>query len=247
MNTPSYQLQTPINAIVFDCDGTLSAIEGINELARIKGVYEEVSALTTIAMDQTGLTIELFQKRLELIQPKYHDIAALAEHYTTHCVPDAKEVIELLQRLNKRVYIVSAGLNPAVSLFGQSLKIPPENIYAVDVKFDSQGHYIQFDTTSPLVTNHGKRIIVEQLQEKYPRIIHIGDALNDFATYDMVTRFIGYGGIYYRPHLEKQCDYYIRSVSLATLLPLCLTQAESEQLTSIEYHLYNKGLVAYSN
>ena len=42
MKAPTWQLDHPINAIVFDCDGTLSIIEGIDELARNNGVGDAV-------------------------------------------------------------------------------------------------------------------------------------------------------------------------------------------------------------
>jgi phosphoserine phosphatase len=39
--------------IAFDCDSTLSAIEGVDELARIAGdqIFQEVENLTNLAMD----------------------------------------------------------------------------------------------------------------------------------------------------------------------------------------------------
>ena len=39
--------------IAFDCDSTLSSIEGVDELARIAGdqIFQEVENLTNLAMD----------------------------------------------------------------------------------------------------------------------------------------------------------------------------------------------------
>src|SRR5829696_8761045 len=109
MNIPPWQLQTPISAIVFDCDGTLSAIEGINELARNNGVYDIVSELTHEAMSKTGLNPNVYQNRLELINPTQAQVQQLAQLYSIHCVPDANDVIRIFQRMNKSVYIMSAG------------------------------------------------------------------------------------------------------------------------------------------
>lgn len=244
MTIPGWQLQTPIDAIVFDCDGTLSAIEGVNELARSNGVYEIVEALTTEAMSITGINPELYQKRLNLIHPKEQQLYALAEEYYRHSVPDIFAIILLLQRLNKSVYLASAGLNPAVAIFGKKLSIPHEHIYAVDTHFDQAGNYLDYDRSSPLIHNYGKRDIVCQLKNKHPHIVHIGDGLNDFSTHDIVTRFIGYGGVYYREQMEKVCQYYITTPSLAPLLPLCLTPDELEELTEQEQALYKKGVQA---
>jgi phosphoserine phosphatase len=244
MTLPHWQLQTPVDAIVFDCDGTLSAIEGINELARNNGVYEIVEALTTEAMDKTGLNPALYQKRLELIHPTKQQVETLAETYYTQKVMHASDVIELLQCIGKYVYIISAGVNPAIRLLGHQLHVPHEYIYAVNLNFDAAGHYTDFDRSSLLIHNHGKRDLIMKLKQKHAHIIHIGDALNDYVTHDIVTRFIGYGGVYYRAHMEARCHFYIRTLSLAPLLALCLTQTEYQKLTPDQRVLYNKGLKA---
>ena len=239
-----WQLQTPISAIVFDCDGTLSAIEGINELARYNGVCHEVEALTATAMGQTGLNSALYQKRLDLVEPHQEQLQLLGHTYFSHCVPDAQSVIHALMRLNKSIYIVSAGLNPAVAIFGELLTIPRKNIFAVNVQFDQHGNYLDYERTSPLINNNGKRLIVNDLKSQHENIIHIGDGLNDYVTHDLVTRFIGYGGIFYRENLATLCEYYINTASLAALLPLALTDQEYVSLTPHEQALYSKGVHA---
>jgi phosphoserine phosphatase len=244
MTTPHWQLQTPIQAVVFDCDGTLSAIEGVNELARYNGVYDEVEHLTTQAMSKIGINPDLYQKRLQLIAPRVSQVETLAQHYFDHLVTDVIEIIAVLQRLSKAIYLVSAGVNPAVLLFGERLKIPKAHIYAVNLHFDQEGKYVDYDRASPLVYNDGKRHIVRELMSQHSEVIHIGDGLNDFSTHDMVKRFIGYGGVYYRDVMKKNCKYYIETLSLSPLLPLCLTQNEVSSLTKNELTLYQKGVQA---
>lgn len=245
MATQNWQLEAPVSAVVFDCDGTLSALEGVDELARNNGVCEKVAAMTATAMGVSGLTPEIYQARLDLIYPRREQVIALGHHYFKHQVPDAERVINILHRMNKSIYVVSAGLYPAVAIFGELLQIPKKNIFAVDVHFDPQGNYLDYDRASPLVHNHGKRTIVEQIKTRHQTIVHIGDGLNDYATHDLVTRFIGYGGVYPRKNLADCCEYYISSTSLSPLLLLTLTQAECERLTTEEYALYQKGALLY--
>jgi len=244
MTTPHWQLQTPIQAVVFDCDGTLSAIEGVNELARYNGVYNEVERLTTEAMSKTGINPDLYQKRLQLIAPHASQVRTLAQQYFNHLVTDVIAIIAILRRLSKTIYLVSAGVNPAVALFGERLKIPKTHIYAVNLQFDQQGKYLDYDHTSLLIHNDGKRHIVSELISQYSELIHVGDGLNDFSTHDIVRRFIGYGGVYYREVMKKNCKYYIETPSLSPLLPLCLTQSEVMSLTKDEFALYQKGIKA---
>ncbi len=240
MSMPTWQLQTPIDAIVFDCDGTLSAIEGIDELAKNSGVADTVRNLTAMAMGKMGMNVELYQQRLDLVRPTQQQVLALGKEYFVHQTPDVMEVIGLLKRLGKAIYVVSAGLYPAVEIFAELLKIPAKNVFAVKIKFDSNGNYLDFDRSSPLVTSNGKREIVSQLKITHPKMVYVGDGLNDYATYDLVTRFVGYGGAYYRENIAKLCQYYIRTQSMAPLVPLVLTQSEYEKLTPAEKNIYKK-------
>lgn len=240
----TWTLSQPLDAICFDCDGTLSAIEGINELARYANVTDKVEALTTIAMSETGINPSIYSERLNLIYPTRQHLITLAKEYFASCAPDIAEVIQMYQRLNKAVYIVSAGMNPAVTLFGEMLQIPSKNIFAVDLFFDEAGNYKKYDHDSPLVHNDGKRLLINQIKKTHPKILHIGDGLNDVATTDIVTRFVGYGGFYFREHIAALCQFYIRSQSLSPLLPLSLTVEEYAKLQPNEQGLYQKGLMA---
>lgn len=230
MNKESWQLEIPLDAVLFDCDGTLSSIEGIDVLALQAGtdVFNIVHALTADAMSKTGLNPELYAKRLAMIRPSESQVTALAENYFIHRVDDAVEVIALLQRLGKKVCVLSAGLLPAVAGFAEKLGVPSENVFAVDIQFDRAGAYQDFDRTSSLINNDGKRVIVEEIKKKYPRVLYMGDGLNDLAVQDLVTRFVGYGGAYYRESIAERCEFYIREQSLLPLLPLVLTREEMQ-------------------
>lgn len=242
MSTTSWQLDNPISAIVFDCDGTLSSIEGIDFLAKNNGVGEAVKTLTSEAMGKTGLNPDLYQQRLDLVFPRREQVYALGHQYYAHRVPDIIDVINLFKRLNKSVYLVSAGVNPAVKMFGEMLQIPAENVFAVDLRFDQQGNFLDFERSSPLVNNDGKRAIVQQLKSQHQNIVHIGDGLNDVVTLDLVTRFIGYGGVAYRQNIAELCKYYINTLSFAPLVPLTLTLDEINTLLPEEQALYQKGV-----
>ncbi len=238
----SWQLQTPIDSVIFDCDGTLSAIEGIDELAKLNGVGDIVKSLTSEAMSTTGLNVGLYQKRLELVYPTATQVNELAQQYYTHRVPYIEEIIQLLSRLNKSVYLVSAGLSPAVCAFGDMLQIPRENIYAVDIAFDRDGRYLDFERSSPLVQHDGKRQIVNAIKEQHNQVLYVGDGMNDYAVYDLVTRFVGYGGAYYRENIATRCQFYITASSLLTLIPLAITHQEYQRLAPMDQSLYQQGL-----
>jgi phosphoserine phosphatase len=244
MVTSNWQMQIPTDAIVFDCDGTLTAVEGIDELAKSNGVLATVKTLTETAMAKTGLNPDIYQQRLQLVKPSMQQVINLGNDYFNRRIPDARFLIQLLKRLNKDIFLISAGLNPAVSLFGEKMEIKRENIYAVNANFDAEGHYIDFDHGSPLIYNHGKREIIEKLKSQYKNIILVGDGLNDYSAQDLVSRFIGYGGVFYRTEIANLCHYYIYTLSLASILPLILTKVELKALVPAEKNLYQKGLNA---
>lgn len=230
MPTDNQTLQQSLDAVVFDCDGTLSAIEGIDVLAEQNGVGEVVKSLTNEAMEQTGLNVELYRHRLELVRPTVSQVTELGNIYLQNASSDAAYVIQILQNLNKSIYIMSAGIQSAVSYFGKALNIPENNIFGVNIIFDENGNYKDFDHASPLVTAHGKRDIINILKKRHQHIAHVGDGLNDLSVKDLVTRFIGYGGIYYRKNIEAKCDYYVKSPSMTALLPYLLTKDELASL-----------------
>ena len=70
--------------IVFDCDSTLSSIEGVDELARVKGptLFAEVEAMTHAAMDGKISVESVFGQRLEIIQPSRDDVAAVGLRFS---------------------------------------------------------------------------------------------------------------------------------------------------------------------
>ena len=73
--TPLLDHEPPYGTVVFDCDSTLSTIEGIDELCDIVGVEAaDVAELTTRAMAGELPLEEVYARRLELLRP---DAAAL--------------------------------------------------------------------------------------------------------------------------------------------------------------------------
>src|SRR5690242_20648109 len=105
MMMPPWQLQTPIDALIFDCDGTLSTVEGIDELAKENDVGEAVVSLTAAAMGTTGMHLALYQKRLNLVRPTQAQVLQLGKSYFAHRPPDLCEVLKVFKDLGKAIYI----------------------------------------------------------------------------------------------------------------------------------------------
>lgn len=223
----NWQLITPFDAIVFDCDGTLSSIEGIDELAEMNGVGEEIKAITEEAMTEGKLTLSIYESRLNKVLPTQSQCRTLGELYTEHATPFAVTVIQDLQLLGKSVYIMSAGLLPPVQALGNFLGVEDDCIFAVDILFDSQtGQYKDFDRKSPLTCSIGKAEILKKLKKTHKRIALIGDGMNDLLSAHEADCFIGFGGNYYRDTIAAKSDFFITSKSLLPVLALCATEEE---------------------
>ncbi len=242
MQISPYQIDAPINAFVFDCDGTLSLIEGIEVLAEHNGVGERVRELTEYAMSEAGLNSDIYRERLALVRPTRQQAIDLAQHYFVARVPSIIAIIEILQTLGKAVYVVSAGINPSVKLFANMLGIKSESVFAVDLKFGAKGEYNDFDHTAAPSKEHGKRLIADHIKATHQRVIWIGDGMNDLVVKPDVVRFIGFGGAFYRPKIAKNSDYYIKCPSMTPLLALGLTEHEVAQLGTDALKLYQEGL-----
>jgi len=241
MQLDSWQPQSAIEAVIFDCDSTLSAVEGITVLAELNGVFAAVHELTEKAMADTGVTISLYQERLDLVKPKKDQMQVVVRAYWQDVTPDVGTVIKCLQMLGKTVYVASAGILQPVVEFAAQLNIPADNVYAVPVYFDADGNYKDFDRNSRLVEQNGKSLIVEELRKRHKTIAHIGDGMNDIEAAKAVDRFVGYGGSCFRQSIADLSDYYITSASMAPLFPLLLSPAEAAQLTGEAAELFAKG------
>lgn len=207
----------PYSAILFDCDSTLSAIEGIDELARQAGLYERLAPLTAAAMDGTLSLEAVYRQRLDAIRPTLAAVAALGECYIRHVVSGAGEVIAALQRNGKRVHIVSGGLRQAVLPLAAYLGVPAECVHAVDIYFDEEGEYQGFDEASPLARSGGKTVICRQLAQREGLVVLVGDGMTDFEVTEAGLDFIGFGGVVKRESVRQSAPRYIEE---ATLLPV---------------------------
>jgi phosphoserine phosphatase len=207
--------------VVFDCDSTLSAVEGIDELS---GEHRaEIEALTDQAMRGLLPLEAVYGRRLELVRPHKDRVFALGNQYIAEVVPDAVETVAALRAEGIAVRIISGGLKPAVTLFGKFLGIDADAIDAVDVFFSDDGAYAGFDSAAPLARSGGKRSLIESWAEKVARpLMLVGDGATDQEAQPVVDAFVAFAGVAFRAGVVKAADVVIRERSLAPVVPLAL-------------------------
>jgi len=223
--------ERPFRAVIFDCDSTLSRLEGIDELARRRGVAEEIEALTDAAMRGEVLLESVYGRRLELVQPDRALLEWLGERYVASMVEGAAEVVAALRRLGKEVHIVSGGFVPAVARLAEALGLPGGCVHAVDIRFDAGGRYLGFAEESPLWRSGGKRVVASRIVERFGAAAAVGDGVTDLEMQGVVDTFIGFGGVVQRPAVRDGATVYVEDRSLAAVLPYLLTPDELARLT----------------
>lgn len=212
--------------VCFDCDSTLSRIEGIDELARRAGVDQDVAPLTSAAMTGTLPLDTVYAKRLSVVRPDRSSINWLAARYIEEIVPGAPEAIATLHRAGKSVHIVSGGLRPAIEPLADTLQIPVSHLHAVDVIFESDGTYCDFDRTSPLVHPNGKAEVCRSLAACRYSVALVGDGATDLAARDAGVFVVGFGGVVSREALVGGANVFIAGPELTAVLDTLLVPGE---------------------
>jgi len=223
-------------AVYFDCDSTLSAIEGIDELLAFApaALRDDVAALTNQAMDGTRPLAEVYETRLQLLAPRREQLDRIGELYTARLVPDAQALVDALQFLGKQVGVVSGGLLVPVQHVARHLGIPLANVHAVPLVFDADGNYVDFDRSSPLWRNGGKIEVLQRLPAAQRPVAFVGDGATDLETQGTADLFIGFGGVVARPAVQKGAQVFVASASLAPVLLHVTTAAERARLAQQE-------------
>lgn len=210
--------RTAFQTVIFDCDSTLTAIEGIDELAR--GHRAEIERLTHQAMSGALRLEEVYARRLELIRPTAAEVARVGALYIERMVPGARETVVALRQAGIHVRVLSGGLAPAVRVIARHLDIADADVAAVEIYFDADGSYAGFDSTTPLARSGGKREwVVGQGHRLAPPVLMVGDGATDLETRPVVAAFAAYTGVIARPDVVRHADVVIAGPSLTDLLP----------------------------
>ena len=222
--------------VLLDCDSTLSAIEGIDELA--VHCREDVERLTDAAMRGRIPLEEVYGRRLELVRPTRAAIEALGRQYVARLVPDARETIAALQAAGVDVRIISGGLLLAVLAAADAVGVSADHVAAVEISFNEDGSYAGFDAASLLAANGGKRRAIEQWNVDRPAMM-VGDGNTDLEARPAVDMFVAFAGVVERPSVVGAADVVVRANSLAPLLPLALHVDELVQAS--HRSVYDRG------
>jgi phosphoserine phosphatase len=212
------------DVICFDCDSTLSKVEGIDELAGRVGLGDEMSKLTDAAMNGVVPLEAVYEQRLSMIRPDRDGINWLADLYVEQVVDGAKEVFDILlaPQTAKEVHIVSGGIRQSILPLARYLGLPETHVHAVDIYFNEDGSYRDYDHNSPLARSGGKAEICRQLLKQQGSMVMIGDGKTDMEAKQAGVSVIGFGGVVDRPVVRELADFFSAEPTLISILAYIL-------------------------
>ena len=239
--------------VFFDCDSTLTSVEGIDILADTAGKRWRVEVLTQAAMEGELDLEEIYDKRLRDFKPTHQQIRDIRRAYKQHVAENARETISALQELWHKVYIISGGLLEPVREFGIFLGVPKDHIRAVGVTYNelsgkwwisSDEQYMTFNDGALTVSDGKADIIKEFLAGQRGRSLLVGDGYSDLIAGNSVDLFVGFGGFEERSRVREQAPVYVKSASLAPILTLAAGPAALITLRKSEYQTLREKTLA---
>lgn len=206
--------------IIFDCDSTLSSIEGIDELGRARGpeIFKQVEEMTNEAMNGKISVEAVFGRRLEIIRPRKTDVDLVGRRYIDTIEPTAVATVNSLVARGWTPIIVSGGFRQAIKPLADVLGV--SRIEAVDLFFEATGEYRGFDEKYPTTRSGGKPEVVNQLRAelKPERVVMVGDGVSDLETKPVVDLFVGFGRYVAREKVRAGAGKFIVSLDELTEL-----------------------------
>jgi phosphoserine phosphatase len=108
----------------------------------------------------------------------------------------------------------------------------------VEITFNDDGSYADFDAASPLTMSGGKRAAIERWNIGRPALM-VGDGTTDLEARPVVDLFVAFAGVVERPGVVQSADVVVRTNSLAPILPIALHR--DELLRTPHHSVYARG------
>jgi phosphoserine phosphatase len=200
-----------LKLICFDCDSTLSSIEGIDELARLRGpeAFARIQAMTEDAMNGRIPIESVFGRRLAEIRPTRADAEAIGKSYIRNVEPTARATVASLRTAGWTPIIISGGFRQAIRPLADYLGIG--RIEAVDLRFAADDTYAGYDEAYPSTRSGGKPEIIRSLKAELApsHVVMVGDGASDLETQPEVDLFVGFGGFVAREKVRAKAKAFV--------------------------------------
>ena len=202
--------------VVMDMDSTLIQVEVIDELAKSAGHGEEVSGITSKAMNGELSFNESLNKRVELLRGLDENVLDEIYHNIPF-TPGAKKLVKILKKLGYKTAVISGGF----TFFTDRLKNELGLDYAFANELEIKDGKLTGKVLGEIINGESKAEILEDIADKagisLDQVVAIGDGANDLLMLDKAGL-----GIAFNAHktVREKADYNISQENLDSIIYL---------------------------
>jgi len=169
-------------------------------------------------MGGTVLFQHALEERLHVMRPSAADMERYLIAHPHLITPGIPELLEQLQSLGKKIFLVSGGFRQIIHPLAESLGIPVSHVFANTILFDPEsGAYAGFDPEEFTSRSGGKGEAVVHIKKEWAlkTIVMVGDGATDAEARQPggADLFIGYGGVVFRQGVAEKADWYVMDVA----------------------------------
>lgn len=201
---------------VFDMDSTLIAGEVIDELAKLAGVGDQVSAITAAAMRGELDFQQSFRARVALLRGLPEERAQTVLN-SVPLVQGAERLISTLKRLGYKTAILSGGFN----FFARDLqaRLGVDYVFANDL--DIAGGFVTGEVKTPIVDAQRKADLLREIAAReniaLGQVVAVGDGANDLPMLNIAGMGIAFHA---KPLVRERAGNALSYLGLDSLLYL---------------------------
>jgi len=199
--------------IAFDLDSTLIAAEGIDELARELGVFDQVSEITERAMDGNLNFESSFCERVQLLRGL---TLSQIEHVVDRIAfsPGVEQLFQTLKKQSIQIAVLSGGFD----FIAEKLK----KTGVIDYLYTNRLEFKEGIATGvpllPIIDGNAKKELLSRLMTDHgflpEEVIAVGDGANDIGMIQLAGISVGFRA---KPALQKHSDLLLRHRPLSDL------------------------------
>ncbi len=201
---------------VFDMDSTLIQAEVIDELAKLHGVGEQVSAITESAMRGELNFKQSFTRRVSLLRglpaPRLKEVL-----HSIKLAEGAERLISTLKLLGYKTAILSGGF----TFFGQHLRGRLGIDYVFANELEIQNGLVTGRVVSEVVDGNKKAELLEQIASQenisLDQVVAVGDGANDLPMLNLAGMGIAFHA---KPLVRKSANHAVSHLGLDSILYL---------------------------
>jgi len=202
--------------VVLDMDSTLIQSEVIDELAKEKGVYKEVSAITHRAMMGEMNFSESLHLRCQTLQGlNGSDLERVYKRI--QLTPGAEPLIQVLKKLGYKIAVISGGF----TFVAEKLKHKLGLDYAYANVLEIQGGMLTGRVLPPIIDAQRKadllEVIAQQEKIELDQVIAVGDGANDLLMLEKAGLGIAFNA---KMIVREKADLAISQKNMKSILYL---------------------------